>query len=185
MRISVIGTSGVGKSTLARRIAGLINAPYVELDAINWQAGWCDLNTQDPQEFRRRVAVAMVQDAWVSDGNYSLVQDLVLTRATHVVWLDYSRALTMRRVLWRSLRRAATKEELWQGTGNRETFSRWFDKDHPIRWAWDTYRDRRNYYTALLDDAGLGHLEKHRLHAPYDAEQLIRKLREEIQTSGC
>ena len=37
MRISVIGTSGAGKTTFARRLAEAVGAPYVELDAINWQ----------------------------------------------------------------------------------------------------------------------------------------------------
>jgi len=45
MRIAVIGTSGAGKTTLARRIAGRLKLPHVELDAINWQAGWRDLNS--------------------------------------------------------------------------------------------------------------------------------------------
>ena len=37
MRIVVIGTPGAGKTTLARRIAGQLELPHIELDAINWQ----------------------------------------------------------------------------------------------------------------------------------------------------
>ena len=40
MRIVVVGTSGAGKTTLARRIAALLMLPHIELDAINWQPGW-------------------------------------------------------------------------------------------------------------------------------------------------
>ena len=36
MRIVVVGTSGAGKTTLARRIAALLKLPHIELDAINW-----------------------------------------------------------------------------------------------------------------------------------------------------
>jgi adenylate kinase family enzyme len=43
MRIVVVGTSGAGKTTLARRIAALLELRYIELDAINWQSGWRDL----------------------------------------------------------------------------------------------------------------------------------------------
>ncbi len=82
MRISVIGTSGAGKTTFARRLAEAVGAPYVELDAINWQPGWRDLATHDPAEFRRRVAEAAAAEAWVSDGNYSGVQDLILARVS-------------------------------------------------------------------------------------------------------
>ena len=49
----------------------------------------------------------------------------------------------MRRVIWRSFSRAVTGRELWAGTGNREEFRRWLDKEHPIRWAWDTWAKNR------------------------------------------
>ena len=179
MRISVIGTSGAGKTTFARRLAEAVGAPYVELDAINWQPGWRDLATHDPAEFRRRVAEAAAAEAWVSDGNYSGVQDLILARATHLVWLDYSRPVVMGRVLRRSLVRALTGRELWAGTGNREEFGRWLSKDHPIRWAWDTYDDRRRRFEALFADPALAHIKKRRLQHPSQAAALISSLLEE------
>jgi hypothetical protein len=43
MRIVVVGTSGAGKTTLARKIAALLELLHIELDAINWQSGWRDL----------------------------------------------------------------------------------------------------------------------------------------------
>src|ERR1700733_6125974 len=132
MRIAVVGTSGSGKSTLARRLAAELGIPYIELDAINWQAGWRDLNTHEPEEFKRRVAAAVSQESWASDGNYfSAVGPAVFGRATHLIWLDYERRVVMRRVIWRSLVRAIGGKELWPGTGNRERFAQWFtDKEH-------------------------------------------------------
>jgi adenylate kinase family enzyme len=37
VRIIVVGTSGAGNTTLARRIAAMLELPHIELDAINWQ----------------------------------------------------------------------------------------------------------------------------------------------------
>lgn len=176
MRVAVFGVSGSGKSTLARRLAAALGVPHVELDAINWQAGWRDLNTHDLPEFRRRVALAVAAEGWVSDGNYGRVRDLVLDRATHVIWLDYPRSVVMRRVVWRSLRRAVTRREIWPGTGNREAFRQWLDADHPVRWAWRTYHQQRRVYAALLEDPGLAHLERHRLRHPDEVEPLFRRL---------
>jgi adenylate kinase family enzyme len=177
MRVAVLGTSGSGKTTFARRLAAAIGAPHIELDALNWQPGWRDLNSHDPEEFRRRVALAAAGEAWVSDGNYGRVRDLILARATHLVWLDYPRWLVMTRVFRRSLSRAMTGRELWPGTGNREQFSRWLDKEHPLRWAWDTYSERRRRYRALFEDPELTRIGKHCLRRPAEAEPLIRRLR--------
>jgi adenylate kinase family enzyme len=176
MRVSVIGTSGSGKTTFARALAAALGARHVDLDAINWQAGWKDLNQCDPEEFRRRVAEAVAADAWVSCGNYAKVRPLLLARATHVVWLDYPKPIVMGRVLRRSFVRAWTGDELWPGTGNRETFVRWLDKEHPIRWAWDTYARRKRDYTAMFEDPALAHLERHRVRHPREAAGLIAAL---------
>jgi adenylate kinase family enzyme len=123
MRVAVIGSSGSGKTTFARRLGEVGQIPFVELDAINWQAGWHDLVTHEPEAFVRRVEAAIAGDAWVTDGNYSKVLPAILARATHVVWLDYSRAVVMPRVIGRSFARALDGRELWPGAGNRERFS--------------------------------------------------------------
>ena len=77
MRIVVVGTSGAGKTTLAHRIAALLELPHIELNAINWQPGWRDLTRHDPEEFIRRVNEAIEAEAWVLDGNYGPVRDRV------------------------------------------------------------------------------------------------------------
>ena len=176
MRVTVSGTSGSGKTTFAATLAKAIGARHIQLDAINWRPGWVDLHGTDPEEFRRRVAEAVAEDAWVSCGNYSQVRPLLLARATHAVWLDYPKRVVMARVLRRSFHRAWTREELWPGTGNTETFRRWLDKEHPIRWAWDTYDRRRRRIDAEMADPALAHLQKHRLTDPGEAAPLIAKL---------
>lgn len=40
MKINVVGTSGVGKSTLARRLAQELSLPYIEMDVLYWLPEW-------------------------------------------------------------------------------------------------------------------------------------------------
>lgn len=176
MRVAVVGSSGSGKSTFAKRLAEALGAPHIELDAINHQAGWRSLNEHDPAEFLRRVEAEIAGETWVTDGNYGHVRDAIWRRAAHLVWLDYERSVIMPRVIRRSFARAIDQKELWPGTGNRETFRMWLDKEHPIRWAWDTWARRRKEYEARVADPRFAHITVHRLRHPREAEPLIRSL---------
>src|SRR5689334_18195575 len=111
-RVSLVGVSGSGKSTLGRELARRLEVPYVELDAIFHQPQWTPLPTE---QFRTQVAAIAAGDGWVIDGNYSTVQPLVWERGDTVVGLDPPRRTVMRRIIWRSLRRAAGRTELWNG----------------------------------------------------------------------
>jgi adenylate kinase family enzyme len=174
MRIVVVGTSGAGKTTLARSIATRLAVPQIELDAINWQSGWRDLTRHDPPEFVRRVTEAIAVDAWVVDGNYGPVRDAIWQRATHLVWLDYTRSVIMARVIRRSLIRAALRTELW--AGNRERWSHMLHPSHPIRWAWSTWERRRRETAERLAQAEYAGIEVLRLCRPREAPLAVEHL---------
>jgi adenylate kinase family enzyme len=176
VRVVVIGSSGSGKSTFGHRLSGACDLARVELDALNWAPGWVDRSKTDLEDFVRRVEAAVRGDRWVTDGNYREAMIRILPRATHLIWLDYSRAVVMSRVIRRSFVRAVGQQELWPGTGNREDFRRWLSKEHPIRWAWDTYNRRRLQYEALFAEPRLAAVSKHRLRQPREAEPLIARL---------
>jgi adenylate kinase family enzyme len=125
-----------------------------ELDAIYHQPGWMPLAEG---EFTARAAAAAAGDGWVIDGNYSAVQALIWDRADTVIWLDLARRTVMRRLAWRTVRRVATRAELWNG--NRE---RWRDlltvdpQESIIVWTWQHYPVYRQRYAAFAAGAGAG-----------------------------
>ncbi len=174
MRIVVVGTSGAGKTTLARTIAAMLAIPHVELDALEWGPGWTPLSDTDPNELVRRVASATSGDAWVMDGNYGLVRELTWGRATHLVWLDYDRPVIMARVIRRTFVRVVLRTELW--SGNVERWRRVLRPSHPIRWAWSTWSRRRTEFEALLAQTEQAHLVVHRIRRPSEARHVLREL---------
>ena len=176
MRISVMGVSGAGKSTLGAALAARLGLQRVELDALNWLPGWRDLHAEDPQAFVDRVEAATRGERWITDGNYTVCQDLIWSRATDVIWLDYPLSVSMPRLLRRTLDRAVTGKELWEGTGNREHFTRWFGKDHPV-WFTLRHRTRQNAKRAerFADPKWKG-LRRHRVKSPREAEALADRL---------
>jgi len=174
MRILVIGSSGSGKTTLGRRLAAALDLKQVELDAVNWLPGWHALHQNDPGEFRRRAAIETAGERWICDGNYSVLREVLWPRATHAIWLDYARPVIMRRVIWRSITRAAGGRELWNG--NIEDWRKWTHASHPIRWSWDNWTRVRSRYEAAFADPANAHLQLHRLRHPREAEGIEGRL---------
>lgn len=153
-RISVVGNSGSGKSTVAAELAGRLGVPWLELDSIFHMPGW---TPRPVDEFRAEVDAFTSGDGWVVDGNYSAVRELVWSRSDTVVWVDPPRATVMRRLAARTLRRMATGAELWNG--NRERFRFLFTKDESIlRWAWVKHDEYRERYARAAVDPAYGHL---------------------------
>jgi adenylate kinase family enzyme len=174
MRIVVVGTAGAGKTTLARRIAAQLQLPHIELDAINWQSEWHDLTRHDPEEFVRRVTEVIRAEAWVVDGNYGPMRERVWRRATHLVWLDYERAVIMARVISRSFLRAVLRTELW--AGNRARWRHMLHPSHPVRWAWSTWDRRRRETAERLVQNDYAHLVVLRLRRPREVPRALALL---------
>jgi adenylate kinase family enzyme len=138
-RISIRGTSGSGKSTLGKALAKKLEVPFIELDSINHQPNWQEIELG---EFRRRVSEIVVQEGWVIDGNYGKVGDLVLDRCDTVVWLDYPLPIVLWRLTRRIFRRGILREELWNG--NREKlWKHFFTRDSLYWWVLSTNRRRK------------------------------------------
>ncbi|RYG58365.1 MAG: AAA family ATPase [Alphaproteobacteria bacterium] len=66
-RVLIVGTSGVGKTTLGLQIAQVTGLPNIHLDILAWTKGW----VRKPQDdFERELDEALAGEAWVIDGNY-------------------------------------------------------------------------------------------------------------------
>jgi len=160
-RISVIGTSGSGKTVLARQIAQYLAIPHVELDALHWEPNWTEVPIHIE---RKRIVQALSGNRWVIDGNCSRRHDIIWSRSDTVVWLDYPLSVVLGRLLWRTVRRVVTQEELW--SGNRETLRQVFSRDSILLWALQTYSERRREYPILLNLPEYAHLKVVHLRSP-------------------
>ena len=141
----------------------------MELDSIYHQPGWTPLSDE---EFRARVTDATEPEAWVVDGNYSVIQDITWSRADTVVWFDLPYLTVMARTIRRTIRRVITREELWNG--NREPLSNlWSLKPEKSIIAWTATRHRvyqRRYREAQADPRWAGlHFVRLRSQAEADA----------------
>lgn len=163
----IVGTTGAGKTTLARALAAKLGASHIELDALHWRAGW----TPAP-DFAAQVERALEAERWVVDGNYSVVQPLILNHADTVIWLDYSFGTELRRLFGRTCRRVFTREVLWNG--NIETVTaQFFSRDSLFIWLFKTHWKQRRRYEARFPHLP-AHLTLLRLYEPDETERLLR-----------
>jgi adenylate kinase family enzyme len=171
-RIVVIGTSGSGKTSMARALAARLGLPHVELDSLHWEPNW----TEAPTELlRERTLEATAGAGWVVDGNYNKLRDVVWPRADTIVWLDYSLPVVIWRVTIRTLRRMLTRQVLW--SGNRESFRTTFlSRNSILLWAWQTHGLNRRRYTAMFEESSNAHLTVVRLRTPRGAHAWLRSL---------
>jgi adenylate kinase family enzyme len=149
--VAIVGSSGVGKTWLAERLAAALDVVHVELDAIHHGPDWAALPAD---EMRRELDLRCpAAGAWVADGNYETKGgDLVRDRADTIVWLDFPRLAVMRQLTWRTARRGLLRQRLWNG--NRESLRNALSLD-PARsvllWSWTRHEPQRRRYAAQRD----------------------------------
>jgi adenylate kinase family enzyme len=166
-RVVVVGTSCAGKTTLARQLAAVTGAKHIELDALHWGPNWTVR-----ADFAERVRAAAAEPSWIIDGNYSVSRDILWPRATAIVWLNYSFALTLGRALRRTTRRVASGERLW--SDNRETVRNvLFARDGVLWWVIRTHSQRRREMPILMQRPEHAHIAFIVLDSPSHAAQLV------------
>lgn len=135
-RVAIAGVSGAGKTTLAARIAEIIEAPHTEIDGLFHGAGW----TERP-EFLDDVKRLVAGESWVTEWQYAPARPLITARADLLIWLDlpYWRCV-LPCVVRRTLRRRLRRQELWNGNIEPALHTFFTDREHIVRWSLSTRR---------------------------------------------
>ena len=154
-RIVIVGTTGSGKTTLARRSANIIDGRHIELDALFHDPDW---TPAPPEVFRERLRAAIDrQERWVTCGGYrGNTRDITWPLADQIVWIDLPFPVTFTRMLRRTFTRRLRNEELWNG--NRESIrGMFFSRESLILFAIQHRNKYREMYPAELSDPAIAH----------------------------
>jgi adenylate kinase family enzyme len=117
-KILIIGSSGAGKSTFARRLHRAIGLPLIHLDRLYWKPNWVE--TTDKSEWKRTIENALRGDAWILDGNYSGTLEMRLEKCDAVIFLDLPRLLCIYRILKRvALYKKGSRPDMADGCDER------------------------------------------------------------------
>lgn len=169
-KITIIGTSCSGKTTLANRLSQKLIIPHIELDQLHWQENW----TINP-DFINEVETATSKPAWVIDGNYTKVRQQIWNNADTIIWLNYSFPLVFFRALKRSYKRVVSKEKLFGG--NIETWQiTLLSKDSILWWVIKTFKRRKREYSIIMKSDDYPNLRKVEIKSPKELERFIRNM---------
>lgn len=146
-RVVVAGTSGAGKTTLARRVAQVLSVPHVEIDALFHGPGWTR-----SEAFAADVDRFSATSGWVTEWQYSRVRGVLAERADLLVWLDLPRSVVMWQVIRRTLRRRLRREVLWNGNVEPPLRTFFANRGHIVRWAWSTHHQSALRVASLHDE---------------------------------
>lgn len=104
-RISIVGISGSGKSTIANKLGKKLGLPVYHLDKYFWAVGW-KKRYETEEEFVFVVDSFSKQDNWIIDGNYRKANiDARLERADTIIFLDFPKWRCIWRVFIRTFNR--------------------------------------------------------------------------------
>lgn len=150
-RVLVAGSTGAGKTTMARALADRLGLPHTEMDALWHGPGW-----MPRPEFAGDVRAMLATGRWVTEYQYRPVKADLLAAAQAVVWLDHPFPLVAWRLLRRSVLRALTRRPLYNG--NVEQVRAWARASHPLRivLSREFWAKRRRTGEELAGAAGRG-----------------------------
>lgn len=172
-RVVIVGSSSCGKTTLANNISNKLGLEHKELDYFYWEPNWKEAALP---VFRSRVEKFTSQDSWITDGNFaSSAGDIVWSRATHIIWLDYSLPLIIKQFFIRSISRALKQEVLW--TGCKETlWNSMFSPNSLLIWIIKNYKKNRVMFLKLAQSSDYPNASFLHFKRPAETEEFMKKL---------
>lgn len=166
-KILVIGTSGSGKSTVAKQLSELLNVQFFPSDNFYWEAGW---KISSSEKVLKQVNGVISQKEWVLDGNFESERELVWKQADCIVWLDYPFVVILKQVAIRNFKWLLFHQTTW--LGNKMTFQRAISG---IRHAIKSYSMKKKNYPSWL--AELSDIKIYRFCKKQETEIWLQGLR--------
>ena len=165
-KIVIIGSSGAGKTTLAKELCPILKMKKViHLDRLFWQCGWKGKTRGTRIDIMNRL---VQEKRWIIEGTYLCSSGPRLEAADTIIFLDISPLLCLWRILKRHREhRGPSRRDLPEGCTDKLTLSR------ILKVLAFPLRERRK----LEEDLGKFPPEKViRLHSAKEVEGFIAQL---------
>lgn len=119
-RISIIGGSGAGKTTLSNILSKKYSIPATHIDGIHHLKNW---ETRDKLERDKIILNIVKKEKWIIDGTYKDTLKYRLEKADLIIWLDYSTFAQVKGIIKRFLTHIGKERKEIPGCKERLTFT--------------------------------------------------------------
>jgi adenylate kinase family enzyme len=175
-RIVIYGATGSGKSTLADRLSGALGLAVMHLDNIRHEHGF-DSVPWDEMRARMEAFVAAHPEGWISEGNYSRVRDVTLSRADTLISLDVPWRVSFVRLFKRTIARAVDQKPLYHDGGPHESWRGSFlSRQSILLWSITNHRRRKRTTADAFASKAAG-ARTYRLKDSREVEALVAAAR--------
>ncbi|MDE6656383.1 MAG: hypothetical protein K2J85_05260 [Anaeroplasmataceae bacterium] len=156
MKIAIIGFSGTGKSTLARKLSKFYTIPCLHLDACHFKPNWVERTDEDMTSIVSKFLSENTD--WIIEGNYIRICKERFEEADLVIYLSYNRFSCLKNVIHRYRTfKNSTRPDMADGCAEK------LDKEF-VSWVFYKGRTKRkkNNYKRIAQAAKEGLIFKSR-----------------------
>lgn len=107
-KISIIGGTGTGKSTLARNLGKELKLPVCHIDGIHHLENW---KVRDKDERDKIILNKISEEKWIMDGTYKSTLEKRVQKSDLVIFLNYSTIARLKGVLLRYFKNKGKEKE--------------------------------------------------------------------------
>lgn len=115
-KISIVGGSGTGKTTLSNNLGKKLNLPIYHMDAFHYSENW---KVRDKKKRDKKILVKAKDKKWIIDGTYSSTLKERVESSDLVIFLDYSTFARIKGVIERYLKNSGQEKEEIPGCKER------------------------------------------------------------------
>lgn len=118
-KISIIGGSGTGKTTLSESLSKDVNIPVYHIDGIHHLKNW---KVRDSNERDKIILDLIKKKKWIIDGTYHSTLQARLEKSDLIIYLDYSTLAQVKGALGRFIKNHGKEKPEIPGCNEQMTF---------------------------------------------------------------